>query len=1108
MKPLRTPANSGWSPVMLLTAALFTVPGSPLFAQPNTSDTRLLAQPALSANQVAFAYAGDLWTARLDGSDVRRLTTADGDENSPVFSPDGKWIAFAANYDGNLDVYVIPAGGGEPRRLTWHPGVDVPQTFTPDGTRILFTSSRQDFSNRYTQLWTVPVIGGPETRLPIPNAAQATFSPDGKFIAYNPIGRAFEQWKGYRGGRVSQLWLINTSTWDVEKIPQPAGRSNDVDPMWLDPNVVWFRSDRDGEFNLYKYDRRTRAVTRVTQHSDFPIIAASAGGGKIAYEQAGWLWLLDPAAGQGKRMTIGVAADLREPRTRWVKGQDFVRNVSLSPSGARVAFEMRGEIVSVPAEKGDARDLTNTTGAHEREPAWSPDGRSIAYVSDQGGEYRLHIVPQDGKGEHKVIPVHGAGFFFGLDWSPDGKKIAYRDNSQTIYVLDVATGDCRRVASNKSYTPLISLTYSWSPDSRWLAYTVLTQPLVSELFLYDVQQDKSTSVTDGLSEVTQPVFERNGKYLYVLASTDAGPGLDWFALSTTGLTTTRAIYAIALTKDAPNPFIRESDEEKIAPAKPDSAKPITTGTAEAGQSAPRQGSGTQSSGQSGGIDFAGIQQRIVAFPVAAAEIQQLAMGEANQVFYLRRTDGRGVVRRYDIAKRKDDVVVAEANGFELTRDGKKILYATSGNNWFLQPVATFRAGEGRLNLATVDIQIEPRAEWAQIFDEAWRINRDYFYATNYHGTDWPGQRTKYAPFIAQAATRADVDRVIRWMLSELRVGHSYQGPGQRLEAPPVVRVGLLGADYEVANGRYRFARILGGLNWNPTLRAPLTEPGVDVRVGDYLLAVNGIQLRTPTNVYAPFENTVGKNTELTVGPNPDGTGSRTVTVVPIAAENGLRNRAWIEGNIRKVDSATGGRVAYVYVPNTGGSGYDSFKRYFYPQAHKDAIIVDERFNGGGSLADYYIDILQRPALSWWTTRYGEDLKTPTASIQGPKALLIDETAGSGGDYFPWMFRKLKIGPLIGQRTWGGLVGILGFPVLMDGGTITAPNLAIWTPDGGFIVENEGVAPDIAVEQTPKDVIAGHDPQLERAIAWITEELRKNPPLSPKRPAFPDKTRRP
>ncbi|HEX9755393.1 MAG TPA: PDZ domain-containing protein, partial [Gemmatimonadales bacterium] len=1039
-----------------------------------------------------------VWTARLDGTDVRRLTTADGDETSPVFSPDGQWVAFAGNYDGNVDVYVVPATGGEPRRLTWHPGTDLPQTFTPDGGRVLFTSSRADFSNRYTHLWIVPVTGGPEERLPIPNAAQATYSPDGRSIAYNPIGRAFEQWKEYRGGRVSQLWLIDTRTWDVEKVPQPADRSNDVDAMWLDADRVWFRSDRDGEFNLYRYDRQAKSVTRMTNHVDFPVMAASGGGGKIVYEQAGWLHLLDPQSGQSRRLTIGVPADLRETRPRWVKGADFVRGVSPSPSGARLAFEMRGEIVTVPAEKGDPRNLTNTTSAHERSPAWSPDGKQLAFVSDEGGEYRLHLAPADGKGTHRVIDLGGAGFYFDLRWSPDGKRIAYRDNSQSLFVLDVASGRSRRLNGNRVYTPLIGITYTWSPDSRWLAYTLNTQPLVSSLFLYDATQDRSASVTDGLSAVTQPAFDRSGTYLYVLASTDAGPELDWFAQSNAGLRRTRGIYAIALSRDTPNPFAKESDEEKGASAPgADSAK---AGPA-ADSTKPAAARRTTT------VDLDGISDRIVAFPVTPAEIEQLATGEANQIYYLRRSDGRGALRRYDLAKRKDTVVVAEADGFLLTADGKKILYR-QGTSWFLTAATAPKPGEGRINLAAVDLRIDPRAEWAQMFDEAWRINRDYFYATNYHGVDWPAEKAKYAEFLPHLASRADADRVIRWLLSELRVGHSYQGPGQRLESPARVGVGLLGADYEMANGRYRFARILGGLNWNPTLRSPLTEPGVNVRRGEYLLAVNGVDLRPPTSVYAPFENTVDRMVELTVGPNPDGSGSRTVTVVPIANEAGLRNRAWIEGNIRKVDSATGGKVAYVYVPNTAGAGYESFKRYFYPQAHKDAIIVDERFNGGGSLADYYIDILRRPALSWWAMRYGNDLKTPTASIQGPKALLIDETAGSGGDYFPWMFRKLELGPLIGQRTWGGLVGILGFPPLMDGGSVTAPNLAIWTPDGGFIVENEGVAPDIAVEQTPKDVIAGRDPQLERAIEWVKEELRKNPPVTPKRPPFPDKTARP
>jgi tricorn protease len=1069
----------------LALAFLTTAAAGPLVAQPSTTDTRLLSEPAISADQIAFAYAGDLWTARQDGSDVRRLTSAQGDEQHPVYSPDGRWIAFAGNYDGNVDVYLIPAAGGEPKRLTWHPGADIPQSFTADGKAILFTSNRADFSGRYTELWSVPVGGGSATELPIPNAAEATVSPDGRHIAYNPIGRAFEQWKGYRGGQASALWLIDTSTWEVEKIPQPEGRCNDVDAVWLDPNTVWFRSDRDGEFNLYRYDRATKKVSRVTNHTDFPIQNVAGGAGKILYEQAGWLHLFDPATSQSKRLVIGVAADLKAIRPHWVKGAQYVRNLSLSPSAARVAVETRGEIVTVPAEKGDPRNLTRTTGAHEREPAWSPDGTQIAYLSDEGGEYRLHLAPQDGKGAHRVIPLGGAGFYFGLQWSPDGKKIAYWDNSQTIFILDVASGKPTKVAANQIYTPAEGITYGWSPDSKWLAYTVLDHPLNRVLYLYDVAAAKSTAVTDGLSEVANPTFDKSGKYLYVLASTDGGPQLDWFAQSGDGLARSRGIYAIALAKSAPNPFAPQSDEEK--PATP----PDTTKKA--------AGSGAATTT----VDFDGITQRIVAFPIGEADITQLEAGDANQVYYLRRADAKGAIHRYDLSKRKDEALITPADGFDLSRDGKKLFY-NQGPEFFLTSTAQPLPGQGKVSLDAIDLYVDPPAEWAQELDEAWRINRDYFYATNYHGVNWPAQRTKYAALVAQSPTREDTYRIISWLLSELRVGHSFTFAGPGPDQPKTVPGGLLGADYEVANGRYRIAKVYGGLNWNPGLRSPLAEPGVDVQAGEYLLAVNGVDLRPPTSVYAPFENTAGKTVELTVGTDPSGAGSRTVTVVPIPNEFALRHRAWVEGNLHKVDSATGGRVAYVYVPNTTTQGYESFRRYFYPQAHKDALIVDERFNGGGQLADYYIDIMKRQTLSYWATRYGHDLRTPAGSIPGPKALLINQTAGSGGDYFPWMFRHEKIGPLIGKRTWGGLVGILGTPVLMDGGAVTAPNLAIWTPDGGYIVENVGVPPDIEVEQTPKDVIAGHDPQLERAIAWVMDELRKNPPPTVKRPPYPDK----
>jgi tricorn protease len=1091
--------------LLILLAALL-VP-STVSTEPNTRDTRLLAQPATSGTHVAFVYADDVWVAKLDGTDVRRLTTDDGVESRPAFSPDGKLIAFSAQYDGNVDVFVVPAEGGVPRRLTWHPGADLVQAFTVDGTHVLFTSGRAAFTGAYQHLYTVPVGGGVEEQLPIPNAYQAAYSPDGKRVAYNPLPPAFDQWKQYRGGRVSRVWLYNSADHAVEKVPQPAERANDVDPMWIG-GTVYFRSDRDGEFNVYAYDTASKQVRRVTRHEDFPVLKASAGGGKIVYEQAGYLHLLDPASGSSKRLVIPVPADLRETRARFVKGPDYIRNAGISPSGARAVFEFRGEIVTVPAEKGDVRNLTGSAGAHERSPQWSPDGSRIAYFSDASGEYELHVTPHDGKGEVKRFTLGGAGFYDGLTWSPDSQKVAFRDNSQSAFWVDLATGAMKRIGGNRVYSPINPLTVDWSPDSKWIAYVVSTQPLVNTVFAYSIDQDRSWAITDGLSEVTEPVFDKGGKYLYLFGSTDAGPVQDWFAQSISDMRRTRNVYLVVLRRGVVSPLQKESDEEKPKKAEDADRKPEPAKSADkpaAGAEKPAQAPEKKANAEEKvpfAVDFDGIEHRILALPIPAGDLSDLQVGESGHLYYQRREGRDASLNHFDLAKRKNETPLASADGYVLSADGKKVLYVKD-RAWFIAAMGPkITPGEGRIAASDIEVRIDPRAEWAQIFNEAWRINRDYFYAPNMHGVDWAAMKAKYAAFLPDLATRGDLNRVVMWMCSELAVGHHRTGGGDRLEQPKTVPGGLLGADYEVANGRYRFKRVLGGLNWTPDLRAPLTEPGVDVKAGEYLLSVNGREVRPPANLYSFFENTSGKIVELTVGPNADGTGSRTVQVVPIASESALRNRDWVEGNLKKVDKATGGRVAYVYVPNTAAAGHTYFKRYFFPQAHKEAVIVDERFNGGGSVADYYIDILRRPFISNWAMRYGDDLKTPTASIQGPKVMIIDEMAGSGGDLLPWMFRKFKLGPLVGQRTWGGLVGTLGFPVLMDGGGITAPNLAIWVPGEGWVVENEGVPPDIEVEQTPADVIAGRDPQLDKAIEVVMAELKKTPAPSDKRPAYP------
>jgi tricorn protease len=1082
-------------------AALVSSPAVRSAGGPDVTDTRLLTQPAISGSHIAFIYAADLWMCDVDGKNVRRLTGDLGRESNPAFSPDGSLIAFSAQYDGNTDVYAMPSSGGVPRRLTWHPGPDLVQGFTPDGTSVLFTSPRAVYTNRYTQLFTVAVDGGIEQPLPVPHAARAAYSPAGDRIAYNPLAPAYSQWKHYRGGQAAEVFIFNVGDYKADKIPQPPTRANDADPVWIG-DTLYFRSDRSGEFNLFSYDARSKGVTQLTRHDDFPVLSLSAGGGRIVYEQAGYLHLFDPATKSSKKLTIGVAADLEETRPRFVKGAKYVRSGTLSPSGARAVFEFRGEVVTAPAEKGDPRNLTNSAGAHERSPVWSPDGRQIAYFSDESGEYELIVAPQDGKGERKRFKPGGAGFYEQPVWAPDSQKISFIDNSFSVYVIDLKSGASKKIASEYLYSPIKTLTSSWSADSKWLAYTLNTPAYVQTVYVYSIEQGKSFPITDGLSEVSEPVFDKSGKYMYFFASTDAGPVKNWFAQSNQESRITSSIYLAVLRKDGPSPLMKESDEEKGSAAKDDNAKD-TKDTKDTKDAEDAKDAKKIDAVASTVIDFEDLSNRILALPVPAGEYESLRAGGEGQVYYLKTSEGKKSLQRFDLKTRKSDTFVADADDYELSFDTKKALVRAK-TDWTIVATKKGESPDAKVNLDAIEVRIDPRAEWAQMFADAWRINRDYFYDPGMHGNDWKAIRAKYEPFVQHVAVRDDLTRLMQWMLSELSVGHSRESGGETLAEPKTVPGGLLGADYAVENGRYRFKKVYGGLNWNPQLRAPLTEPGVNVKAGEYLLAVNGRELRAPTNVYSLFENTSGKIVEITVGSNADGAGSRTVSVVPIANELALRNRDWVEGNIKKVDAATGAKVAYVYVPDTAQQGYTYFKRYFYPQSNKDAVIIDERHNGGGSLADYYIDNLQRPLIAYWAMRYGADMKTPSASIQGPKVMIIDETAGSGGDLLPWMFRKFKVGTIVGRRTWGGLVGILGFPVLMDGGVVTAPNLAIWSPDKGWVVENEGVPPDIEIEQTPADVIKGKDPQLERAIQIALDELKKNPPSTPKRPAYPVK----
>jgi tricorn protease len=1057
----------------------------------NTTDTRLLWQPAISKDMIAFIYAEDLWVANRDGSYPRRITVSEGSESNPVFSPDGSMIAFTGQYDGNTDVFVVPVTGGVPKRLTWHPGADLVRDFSPDGKKILFASGRNSFTTRYTQLFTVDIATGAEQQLPIPNAFWASYSPDGSSIAYTTIPDAFGQWKNYRGGSMSRIWLYNTKTNNVTEIPKPKGGSNDSKPVWKG-NKVFFRSDRNGEFNLYSYDPSSKAVAQLSKFNDFPISSLEGTSDQLIFSQAGYLHVYNVSNNNISKLKIGIAADLLDQRPRYAKGDQHIRNGNISPSGTRLVLDYRGDIITIPAQKGDALNITNTPGVHEKDPEWSPDGRSIAYFSDASGEYELHIANQDGTGQPKIIKPGGSGFYTGIHWSPDSKKLAFVDNGRRLYVTELASGKTTRIAEDAIFFPgaYRDLFGSWSSDANYIAYTVLTETNFQRAWAYSLSENKSFPISDGLSNVTEPVFDPSGKYLYLLASTDAGPVVNWFDQSNNDMESTSSIYLVTLQKKVQSPFAKENETEEIkdtASAKP-AAKPDSNRTKLK-------------------IDWDGIQNRIVPMPVTQGRYRSLQVAKEGELFYLSSAPHGAtptMLVNYSLKKRKEEPILP-ADGYSIAAKGDKMVFVTRGK-WGVVATGQKPGPDAMVNTSSLQVKTSPKEEWKNIFNEAWRVNRDYFYDPEMHGVNWAAMKNKYEALLPDVASTNDLYRIMQWMFSELSVGHHrFSATGDRRVNPDFIPGGLLGADYETVGNRYRIKKIYGGLNWSPELRSPLTEPGVDVQQGDFILAVNGSEVTTDENFYSYFENTAGKIISLTVASSADGNNKRTVKVVPIGNEAALRNRDWVEGNVRKVNEATQGQVAYVYVPNTAGGGHEYFKRYFFPQADKAGIIVDERFNGGGQLADYYIDILKRPVQSYWRYRYGKDQKAPNASIQGPKVMLIDETAGSGGDYLPYLFRQAKLGTLVGKTTWGGLVGILGFPEFIDGGVVTAPNLAFFD-DKGFGIENIGTPPDVEVEQWPAQVIGGHDPQLEKAIQIVMDELKNNPPKKAPAPKAPNKVR--
>ena len=1070
----------------------------------------LMQQPTLNATNIAFAYGGYLWSVERKGGAAVRLTSGPGAASNPKFSPDGRWLAFTGRYNGNENVYVMPAEGGQPRQLTYSSGGDLVEGWTPDGKRVMFQSLRDSFTMRYKQLYTVSVEGGFAAALPLPMGYEASYSADGSRLAYTPLPReiffgagddfvhAF--WAHYKGGLASPIWIANMADSSVVKVPHES--ATDFNPMWVG-NKIYFLSARAEPISLYVYDLGTKTVSLAIENTGMDMMSASAGFGAIVYEQFGSLHLYDLASGKERPVPVTITGDFAQVRPHFEKIADHVLDSGISPTGARAVFEAHGEILTVPAENGSIRNITNSPGVADRSPAWSPDGRSIAYFSDESGVYALHVRDQSGMQAARSIGLGTPSSYFSqLKWSPDSRKLAYIDKRLNVWYVDLEHPVPVKVDTDTYFNFSPGLDPAWSPDSRWMVYTKMMKNRMRAVFVYSLDTGKATQITDGLSDTGHAVFDKSGKYVFFTASTNAGPSSFMLDMSSDNSQVTRSVYMVVLGKNVASPLTPKTDEEKVA-AEAATASPEATASPTATASAAKNKEAASKEAAAVQIDFDQISQRILALPIPAANYTDLQAGGAGDIFLLEEMASHQAftLMKFDLASRKTVPLIAGIKAAAISFDGKKFLYQ-QGKKWGIaSTAAAAKAGEGLLNMDAMQVWIEPRAEWEQMYNEAWRIERDYFYASNYTGLNLDAAEKEYSAFVPGLASRADLNYLFREMLGKLSTGHTFTGGGD-IGNPEPTSVGLLGADYAVENGRYRFRRIYHGENWNPELRAPLTDPGANVAEGDYLLAVNGRELHGSDNVYSFFLNTADEQVTLKVGPDASGAHAREVTVRPIATELGLRGRDWIIGNLRKVDQLSGGRVAYVYLPNTAEAGFTSFNRYFFAQVGKQGVIVDDRYNSGGQAADYIIQILQRKLWNYWYTPNGDVQTEPGEAIFGPKVMLINEYAGSGGDLIPWFFHHNDVGTLVGERTWGGEVGITGYPPLIDGGMVTAPSLAFFSTEGKWGIENEGVAPDVEEPIDPAVWRQGRDQQLEKAVQVVLDGLKAHPLPTPKVPPFP------